>query len=76
MTEYSFVLDINDKKLAPCNINKAWYLIRKNKAILVQKIPMVIKLKKEVKFSSKLNNNLLARGNVFINLGRFVFSKL
>lgn len=49
MTEYSFVLDINDKKLAPCNINKAWYLIRKNKAILVQKIPMVIKLKKEVK---------------------------
>ena len=33
-------------------------------------------LKKEVKFSSKLNNNLLARGNVFINLGRFVFSKL
>ena len=49
MTEYSFVLDINDKKLAPCNINKAWYLIRKNKAILVQKIPMVIKLKREVK---------------------------
>ena len=48
MTEYSFVLDINDKKLAPCNINKAWYLIRKNKAILIQKIPMVIKLKKEV----------------------------
>ena len=49
MTEYSFVLDINDKKLAPCNINKAWYLIRKNKAMLVQKIPMVIKLKKEIK---------------------------
>ena len=49
MTEYSFVLDINDKKLAPCNINKAWYLIRKNKAMLVQKIPMVIKLKREVK---------------------------
>ena len=33
MTEYSFVLDINDKKLAPCNINKAWYLIRKNKTL-------------------------------------------
>ena len=49
MTEYSFVLDINDKKLAPCNINKAWYLIRKNKAILIQKIPMVIKLKKKLK---------------------------
>ena len=49
MTEYSFVLDINDKKLAPCNINKAWYLIRKNKAILIQKIPMAIKLKKEIK---------------------------
>ena len=49
MTEYSFVLDINDKKLAPCNINKAWYLIRKNRAILIQKIPMVIKLKKEIK---------------------------
>ena len=32
--EYSFVIDKNGNKLAPCNINKAWILIRKKKAIL------------------------------------------
>lgn len=49
MAEYSFVIDINGKQLAPTNINKAWILIRKQRAILVSKYPMVIQLKKEVK---------------------------
>lgn len=47
--EYCFVQDCNDKKLSPTKINKGWYLIRKQKAILVSKYPMVIQLKKEVK---------------------------
>lgn len=47
--EYSFVIDIKGNKLAPTNINKAWILIRKQKAILVNKYPMVIQLKKEIK---------------------------
>ena len=42
--EYSFVIDKNGNKLAPCNINKAWILIRKKKAILLQKYPMTIQL--------------------------------
>jgi len=47
--EYSFVIDINGKQLASTNINKAWILIRKQKATLVSKYPMTIQLKKEVK---------------------------
>ena len=48
MTEYCFVLDYNGNKLSPTNINKAWYLIRKDKAILISKFPMIIKLFKIV----------------------------
>jgi len=33
--EYAFVIDINGRKLAPTNINKAWIMIRKHKAILI-----------------------------------------
>jgi len=47
--EYSFVLDCNNKKLSPTLINNAWYLIRKQRAILICKYPMVIQLKKEIK---------------------------
>lgn len=47
--EYSFVVDCNNRPLAPTNINKAWILIRKQKANLVSKYPMVIKLKREIK---------------------------
>jgi len=47
--EYAFVIDINGKQLVPTNINKAWILIRKQRATLVSKYPMVIQLKKEVK---------------------------
>lgn len=42
--EYCFVLDKSGKKLAPCNTNKAWILIRKRKASLLQKYPMAIQL--------------------------------
>lgn len=46
--DYAFVLDVNDKKLAPTNINKAWILIRKKKATMINKYPMTIKLNREV----------------------------
>lgn len=48
MTNYSFVLDANGKQLSPTKEQKAWYLIRKKRAILVSKYPMVIQLKKEI----------------------------
>ncbi len=49
MTEYCFVLDSKGKKLSPTKVNKGWYLIRKKRAFLVDKYPMVIQLTKEVK---------------------------
>ena len=48
MTNYVFVLDANAKQLAPTKEQKAWYLIRKKRATLVSKYPMVIQLKKEI----------------------------
>ena len=48
MANYSFVLDANGKKLAPTKENKAWFLIRKKRATLVSKYPMVIRLNKEI----------------------------
>ena len=47
--QYSFVIDSKNNKLSPCKINKAWYLIRKGKAIQINKYPMTIQLKKEIK---------------------------
>ena len=49
--EYCFVIDINNKPLAPTKANRGWYLIRKGKAKLKNKFPMVIQLLKEI------NNN-------------------
>ena len=46
--EYCFVVDINNKPLAPTKVNKGWYLIRKGKAKLKSKYPMIIQLNKEV----------------------------
>lgn len=46
--EYCFVVDKNNKPLAPTKVNKGWYLIRKGSAKLKSKYPMVIQLKKEV----------------------------
>ena len=48
MTSYAFVLDANGKQLAPTKEQKAWYLIRKKRATLVSKYPMVIQLNKEI----------------------------
>ena len=48
MTSYVFVLDANGKQLAPTKEQKAWFLIRKKRATLVSKYPMVIQLNKEI----------------------------
>ena len=48
MVSYCFVLDEKGRKLSPTNENKGWYLIRKEKAKLIHKFPMVIQLSKEV----------------------------
>ena len=48
MTCYAFVLDADNKQLAPTKEQKAWFLIRKKRATLVSKHPMVIQLKKKI----------------------------
>lgn len=48
MTNYVFVLDVNNDQLAPTKEQKAWFLIRKKRATLVSKYPMVIRLKKKI----------------------------
>ncbi|RBW70803.1 RNA-guided endonuclease IscB [Bacillus taeanensis] len=48
MVSYCFVLDQKGRKLSPTNENRGWVLIRKNKAALINKFPMVIQLFKEV----------------------------
>ena len=48
MTNYAFVLDANGKQLAPTKETKAWFLIRKKRATLVSKYPMVIQLNKNI----------------------------
>jgi len=50
MIEYSFVIDTNGKQLSPTKVSNAWYLIRKNRAKLISKYPMVIKLNKSVDY--------------------------
>lgn len=45
---YCFVVDKNHRPLAPTKENKGWYLIRKGRAILKSKYPMVIQLTKEI----------------------------
>lgn len=45
---YCFVVDKNDRPLAPTKVSKGWYLIRKGRAVLKSKYPMVIQLTKEV----------------------------
>ena len=48
MTSYVFVLDADGKQLATTKEQKAWFLIRKKRATLVSKYPMVIQLKKKI----------------------------
>lgn len=47
--QFSLVIDSEGKQLSPTNANKAWYLIRKQKAKLITRFPMVIQLLKIVK---------------------------
>lgn len=48
MTNYVFVLDNIGKPLAPTKEMKAWFLIRKKRATLISKYPMVIQLNKRI----------------------------
>ena len=48
MTNYAFVMDADGKPLAPTKEVKAWYFVRKKRATLVSKYPMVIKLKRTI----------------------------
>ena len=48
MTNYIFVLDADGKPLSPTKETKAWYMIRKGKARLVSKYPMVIQLNRAI----------------------------
>lgn len=45
---YCFVLDSRGTKLSPTKENKGWFLIRKKRAKLLHKFPMIIQLNKEV----------------------------
>lgn len=58
-TEYCFVIDKNNRPLAPTKANKGWYLIRKNRAKLKSKYPMVIQLEKKVKFDENDKNYIV-----------------
>lgn len=46
--EYCFVIDKNNRPLAPTKVNKGWYLVRKGRAKIKSRYPMVIQLEKEV----------------------------
>lgn len=48
MTNYCFVLDADGKPLSPTKEVKGWYMIRKGKAGLVSKYPMVIQLNRKI----------------------------
>ena len=53
MVEYSFVIDLSGNRLSPCNKNKAFYLIRKDKAKLISQFPLVIQLLRIVEINSE-----------------------
>lgn len=58
MTNYVFVLDVNGKQLAPTKETKARFLIRKKRATLVSKYPMVIQLNKEISDDEICNDEI------------------
>ena len=45
---YCFVVNKNNRPLAPTKVNKGWYLVRKGRAKIKSRYPMVIQLEKEV----------------------------
>ena len=59
--KYCFVIDKNNQPLAPTKVNKGWYLIRKGRARLKSKYPMVIQLDKKVKIN-KNNKSYMVCG--------------
>lgn len=46
--EYAFVIDSCGERLSPTGRNRAWYLIRKGRAVLKSRYPLVIQLTKAV----------------------------
>lgn len=46
--EYVFVIDSRGERLSPALKNRAWYLIRKGRAVLKGRYPMLIQLLKAV----------------------------
>ena len=44
MTGYAFVLDAAGKTLSPTKEQKAWFFVRKKRAKLISKYPLVIQL--------------------------------
>ena len=67
--EYCFVIDTIGRKLAPTDIKNAWYLIRKKKAELINKYPMVIQLNKEVEDIDYEVNLGIDDGSLHVGLG-------
>lgn len=59
--EYAFVLDADGKRLDPTTVQKAWILIRKGKAKLISKYPMVIQLNRVIK-EEDINTNEIRCG--------------
>ena len=52
-------MDKNNKPLAPTKINKGWYLIRKGRAKLKSKYPMVIQLEKEIESDNEDESHIV-----------------
>lgn len=57
--KYCFVVDKNNRPLTPTKVNKGWYLIRKGRAKLKSKYPMVIQLEKEVELDNKDESHMV-----------------
>ncbi|GAB6137831.1 RNA-guided endonuclease IscB [Halanaerobaculum tunisiense] len=59
--KYAFVLDSQGKMLDPTKAKKAWYLIRKEKADLVEEYPLIIQLKKKIP-KNQINTDQIVLG--------------
>jgi 5-methylcytosine-specific restriction endonuclease McrA len=49
INEFCFVIDNAGNQLSPTKVGKGWYMIRKGKAIQINRYPMVIQINKTVK---------------------------
>ena len=57
---YCFVVDKNSRPLAPTKVNKGWYLVRKGRAKIKSRYPMVIQLEKEVEYDKYDESRIVA----------------